>query len=218
MISGFSPRASGDRRRRGFSLAEFAIVLGIMGIVLGALWGVVSIVRENMKRGEMAEQMIAMVNNIRSFYMGTSAARTPAGSVAESDVTDYLLKQGVLLSEQLRDRTAGTWVADHPWGATGASNTLLANGGIGVSGLDAGAVNVSNRAFRIQLRGLKYSSCVALASRLSGSNPMGLIAVHINGTLTNPITPDSAAANCNPAPAGTANTLDFLYALRGQRD
>ena len=217
MTSGFSLNPVSNRARRGFSLAEFSIVLGIMGVVLGALWGVVAIVRENVKRGEMAEQTVAMVNNIRSFYMGQMRLATPAGSVAESAVTDHLLRQGILLSEQLRDRTAGTWVADHPWGATGASGAVLANGGIGVSGVDAGGVDVSTHSFRIQLRGLKYSSCVALASRLSGSNPTGLRTVHINGTPTSPVTPDVAAANCNTAPAGTANTLDFLYSLRDQR-
>jgi len=211
----FRKRSLGGWARRGFSLIEFAIVLGIMGSVLGAMWGVVSIVNENVKRGEMSEQMIAMVSNVRSFYMGRARVADGAALSDADSVTDYLLRQGILLPEQIRSRTAATWVADHPWGATGASGAVLAHGGIGVSGFSVAGTDVSTNAFLIELRGLKYASCVALATKLSGPNPMGLIEVHINNTLTSPVTPDSAAVSCEDLPA--ENTLSFLYTLRDQQ-
>jgi len=214
MTSDFSPKRCVNHSKRGFSLVEFAIVLGIMGIVLGALWGVVAIVRENVKRSAMSEQMVSIVTNIRSFYMGRSRVTDGAGNRDFVNLTHYLLQQGVLLSEQIRSRAAATWVADHPWGPISASGAAMAAGGLAVTGDNQAGVNVSTRAFRIQLRGLKYSSCVALASKLSGSNPPGLLEVHINTLLTSPVTPDAAAANCAALPAD--NTLDFLYSLRDQ--
>ena len=216
MISERDIRLSRNKRRAGFSLTEFAIVLGIMGIVLGALWGVVALVHENIKRHQTAEQMVLTINNIRGFYSSRTRIATPGGATDYDSVTQYLLGQNVFPTEMLRDRTAATLVADHPWGSEAADGSSLDDGGVRV-----GAPAPMNAAefFSVQFLGLKYSSCVALADRLTGSDmPLGLEEVVINGTSHTafPVSPDAATAECDDAPSGTENIMEFTFQLRDQ--
>lgn len=196
-------------------MPEFAIVLAIMGTVLASLWGIVSIVRENIKRQDMAEQMVVMVQNIRDLYANRVRLVTPTNATDAASITHYLISQNALLPEQIRNRSAAVLVADHPWGATGASGATIAGGGILIDGSTNNA-----RFFRIRLRGLKYSSCVALADKLTGAGmPAGLTSVVINGgtaQTTFPMSPDVASSQCDNAPVGNQNTMDFVYTLRHQ--
>ena len=205
---------SRNASRRAFSLLEFAIVLAIMGTVLGALWGVVSIVRENVHRRQMVDQMTTIVYQIRDFYANRVSVTDEGTSTVFDQVTDYLLRQSVLLPEQIRDRSAALLVADHPWGATAPDGSLITGGGVLVDGSTD-----STRFFRIRLQGLKYSSCVAMASKLSGSSmPLGLFSLQINGGATVhtafPVSPDEATGECDKTPSGKENMIDFVYLLR----
>ncbi|MDD3181268.1 MAG: type II secretion system protein [Alphaproteobacteria bacterium] len=199
----------------GFSLPELAIVLAIMGLVLGSLWGVVSMVRENVRRQEMVEQMVVMVNNIRDFYSNRIRVTDAGGGTGFAAITSYLLQQSVLLPEQIRNRSAAILLADHPWGSSAPDNSVLSNGGIGVDGSTD-----SSQFFRIRLRGIKYSSCISLADKLSGADmPLGLVSVTINASAAHtilPVSPDVATTECRKAPGGEENTMDFVYRLRKQ--
>ena len=67
-------------RRAGFSMTELAIVMAIMGIILGALWSLVAVVRENIKRDETLEQLTVIVDNIRKtihLYKGDEPFELP---------------------------------------------------------------------------------------------------------------------------------------------
>jgi prepilin-type N-terminal cleavage/methylation domain-containing protein len=203
-------------KRAGFSLIEFAIVLAIIGIVLAALWGVVSIVRENIKREETAEQMTAIVSKIRDYYMGRACVSTNFDCTGSGAVlTETLFRQNLLLPEQLRDRTAVVLVADHPWGASAADGSSLAGGSLIVRAVGDGRDPSGLGAFQIELLGLKESSCVALASSLSGAGaPKGLVTMTINGTsVTLPATPEAAGGACT-TPSGATNTIIMAYRLR----
>lgn len=218
MTSSFGIKAHA-KGRRGFSLPEFAIVLGVIGLVLGTLWGIVAIVRENIKREEMTEQVAMMVKNIREFYLGRPVFETPAGSGSFLDMTHYLLSQNVLLPEQIRDRTAVPLRADHPWGPAGASGSALSDGGLAVDNTNNGASAISDK-FRIQLRGLSFPACVAMVAKLSGGTALpGLTSVKVNGSgiRTPPVTPEQAAEDCIEDPGGDENKMDFVYRLRVQR-
>ncbi len=196
-------------KRAGFSLLELAIVFAIIGIVLAALWGVVGMVRENIKREEAVAQMTAIVGKIRDYYAGRACASTNFGCpVIDTDLTNYLFRQSVLLPEQLRDRVAVLLVADHPWGSVGANGVLLAGGGLIVRSVGDG-----RDSFQVELLGLKGSSCVALASALSSAGaPKGLTGMTINGGagLGLPVTPEAAAVECVAA----TNRINSVYSLR----
>jgi len=202
-----------NRKRKGFSLTEFAIVLSIIGVVIGALWSVVSVVRENMKRTQMKEQMYVAVNKTRDYFLSYPCATdtmTVCPTGLKLDLTDFLLRKNALPYEMLRDRTAGTWVADHPWGPVDATGSRMDNGGFRVtSGNEDG--NYSDRFFSISLEGLGKDSCIGLAGKLTGTgNAPGLRYFSINGTsMKIPASPEEADEECTDI-----NDLFFVYTLR----
>lgn len=200
--------------KRGFSLIEMAIVLGVLGIVLAGLWGLVSVAREHIKREDAFEQISIVVQNTRDFFKGRARVATPAGARTAAALTSYLIEQNVLLPEQIRDRSVGTgnFVADHPWGSAGASGAALPNGGLLIS---SDAVDHSG-AYQVELRGLKLGSCVALVSRFSGASaPAGLLKIKINANAERdpPVTAEIAGTEC-VAPTGQGNTILLTYRLR----
>lgn len=201
------------RARAGFSLTEFAIVLCVMGIVIGTLWNIVPTVTENTKRKEAAAQLIVVVKNIRDFYSSRTLISNASGSGLAAPLTSYLIERNLLLPEQIRNRTtggAGSFIADNPWSLSEG----LAGGGFLVCSAGAGcAASNSAAEFDIQLLGLKRSSCAALAAEVSGpSGPPGLLRVYFNGgsSETLPVVREDALTKC----AATGNTVHFVFRLR----
>lgn len=203
------------KRRAGFSLMELAVVLAVVGVILGALWGIVSIVRENIRRETALSQVSVIVASVRDFYLGRGFVQTPSGQGDFDKLTDYLIRQGVIPPEAIRDRSATTLRADLPWGPTGAGGSTLADGGLAIDNTDVG---VSADRFRVQLRGLSYANCIALSSRLSGpEGPKGLMRVKINSNADEelPVTVEEASDSCQKKPGGDENKVDFVFRLRG---
>lgn len=54
--------------QRGFTLTELAIVLGIIGIILGAIWGAAAMVYENNRTKAGATEILTIVNNWKEIY------------------------------------------------------------------------------------------------------------------------------------------------------
>lgn len=203
-------------RRRGFSLTELAMVLGVIGMILSSLWSVVSTVREKVRREQAINQVVISVRNIRDFYMGRGFVQTPSGSGSFESLTHYLLSQGVLPPEMIRDRSASTLRADLPWGPVGVSGSLVANGTFAVDNTD---VSASPDFFRIELRGLSYANCVALGAALGGdAAAVPSTSVRANNTTlrTAPVTVDDMTDDCDKSPSGEANLVDVYYRLRVQ--
>lgn len=214
-----SLQSAHNKKRSGFSLTEFAIVLGVIGVIISGLWSVVSIVRENMKRTQMKEQMFVAVNGVRDFYLTRACAslnmNCPAPTAASNVIlTDHLLRNNGLPYEMLRNRDDATWVADHPWGETAA----LGSGGMRVYAGNEALTN-HDAFFRVEVLGLERDSCVALASKLTGTGtPDGLVSTRINGGSLHDSDADPAAVSPETADgecvAGDANRISLVYTLR----
>lgn len=58
--------------RRGFNLVEAAIVLGVVGIVIGGIWVTASTVMENIKVNQALNGMQTIVENFRRNWKGFS--------------------------------------------------------------------------------------------------------------------------------------------------
>ncbi len=56
------------RKTRGFTLTEAAIVLGIVGLILGAIWVAAAAVYENMRTNRANEQILKVAQAVRSLY------------------------------------------------------------------------------------------------------------------------------------------------------
>jgi len=204
-------------RRRGFTLTELAIVLGVIGIILGSLWSVVAVVRDNIKRDQAINQTLVAVRNTRDLYMGRGYVQTPSGLGTAQALTDYLLRQGVLPPEMIRDRSATTLRADLPWGPRGASGSTVSDGTFAI---DNTGVALSSDKFRVELRGLSYAHCVTMTSSLAGPAASLLpvtVVVNSGNSFDAPVALDDIADNCDKSPSGDNNKVDIVYRLRVAR-
>ena len=60
-------------KRKGFSLIEAAIVLGVVGIVIGAIWVAASAVMENIKVNKTVEGIFTISRNVQSLVSDADA-------------------------------------------------------------------------------------------------------------------------------------------------
>ncbi len=64
------PRAAYRNRRRGFNLIEAAIVLGVVGLVVGGIWWIANKVREDWQVQRVASDINLAASEIRKLFRG----------------------------------------------------------------------------------------------------------------------------------------------------
>jgi len=181
---------------RGFTLTEMAIVLGIIGIILGAIWAAAAQVYENNRTKMAVSEILTIVNNWRSVYanqrMDTGGAWLVmnTASIQNKFVPDEML-------------IPGTFNLSNPWNPYASVNIYTYD-----------AWNV----IRVDYNGLSQSACVRLASAISTNN---LVWEDISGTsvVFPPLVPGPVpyytvpqiSALCNKA--GTGNDVGVAYSI-----
>lgn len=161
-------------RLRGFTLTEAAIVLGIMGLILGAIWSAASAVYKNQHINTTSAQILQIVNGVRSLY----STRT----IVESSVTAAVLKSAGSVPSDME--TNGIYVKN-VWG-----------GNVEIFGNDT-------TYFSIRYYGLPDDVCAKLLVGLTGVNRYsGLILVDTGGgssinSASFPVTVTTAVSMCS---------------------
>lgn len=189
-----------DQRRKvqikGFTLTEAAIVLGIVGLILGAIWVAAASVYSNLRVKQTSEELLQVAQAVRSLY-ATSTTVDPAITAVN------VARAGGFPSDMLDNPNNPTTVRD-VWGGdvTMAANTI--NG-------------VANAGFTIAFSSVPQSACVQLVLRNSGvGRDSGLVGItNAVAGVTNtvfPLTMAQALAVCNNV-AG-ANIIAFTFRLR----
>lgn len=191
-------RIVGLRTINGFSLTESVIVLGIVGIILGAVWGVTGGVFGNLKLREATEQLTLIVQNIRS-VIGNSRNFT---AFAGTDITDDIVVRSVFPSSTLANNAN---ITINPWWQDGV------NHGIRVL---VGPVDSSQFAIRYMFPNTEEGrrDCLQFVIRNVGSG-----AELVENTTNNfvPVTAISVANfTCPFNGAGTARVGGLAYNLR----
>lgn len=179
------------RCRRGFSMVEMAIVLGVVGLVMGGVWTLAVKVQQTARVKQAVEQVITINKNIRNYYQ--TQACIPNG-----DQTATLLGLGQNIFP--REMLSGGGVVD------------LWNGGVQVLGVNPGCDYV----FQLSYLALPAETCAELVPKLTaaGEASRGLIRVAINGTALQALPPNptaiigTGAGQCNAA-ATAAVTLNY---------
>jgi hypothetical protein len=105
--------------RRGFNLIEAAIVLGVVGLVIGGIWVAATAVNSNWQNSRTQQQIVQIVANSRSLFNRQS--------LPNADVTSALIAAGAIPSDMVQGS-----VARNLW-----------NGTITVSTQDVGRIIVS---------------------------------------------------------------------------
>ncbi|HUY68360.1 MAG TPA: type II secretion system protein [Alphaproteobacteria bacterium] len=200
------PAKQAKTARRGFTLTETAIVLGVVGVILGAVWAAASIVEENARISAAVEQFEIVSQNMTSLIQ---AGYKGAGG-SNGSITDAMIKAGAI-PQQYVDAADNTQ-ADNPWSNADASNPQAAQG----FKIYWGANN-----YRMSFYNVSHKGCVALIMQatnckagLAGCPVNVIVAAADNNdydTLTKPqMTTTQAETECDyNSYSGGANSVEF---------
>lgn len=170
------------RARRGFNLIEAAIVLGVVGLVIGGIWVAAAAVSENMKVNDTLNGVATTANNVQRLISFADA------TVMNEDITPDVIDTGIFPTD---------WVAN-------GSITHPFNGAVTFKNL--------HDSFVVRLWDIPKSACIKITSKLSSlGSGSTLLAIYFDpanmGTSNFPITPAQTAIDC----ADGLNTLHFVY-------
>ncbi len=188
------------RTIRGFNLVEAAIVLGVIGLVIGGIWTAAASVQANMRINKVASDVTVIINNARKIF--------PLGNFPASGFTNV----------NTAAFHAGVFPQD--FAMQSATSAVSPEGVIYVLQTSCNASNLCP-AFALQIflrnnpgtayrNSLTTSECIAVAQRLNGSaDLMRFFVTNVGGMSSvqhyppvNPIT-----ITCSSA----TGYLDFRY-------
>lgn len=191
-----------DKKRKGLTLTELAIVLGCMGLVMGAVWAVVTSVWDNYRQNKMNEDLMTVVQNIRGHFGPKGMITFAPGAGATGDITANLDDDAYRLipvTMRTNPKVSGTPI-QHALAMTVA-------GSFGVEAIAIGGRN--GMAFRVTLRGLSKGNCMKTLMQFPVTMPdLGVIRLEAGGGnySFDPRSPATLSADL-PIQASRANTL-----------
>lgn len=182
---------------RGFSLIESAIVLAVVGLVIGGIWVAAASVSENWKVEETIQGIFSTVKNIQRNVSINDGLTIGGGGV---DITNSIIAMGGFPAD---------------WVQNGQIKTPL-NGSIRVQNYAGG----NDSRFDFVVTGVPRSSCIKLAVRITtlaaqvqsqgiGSYKDTLGYIYVNASLNTsvfPVTIAQATAAC-----ATTNNMYFTF-------
>jgi prepilin-type N-terminal cleavage/methylation domain-containing protein len=212
-----------EQAKRGFTLTEIAIVLGIIGLILGSIWVAAASVYQNLRVSKTQTLMLAAVQNIRSLY---ASGNTTGDTGTATKLTQGLAAAGVFPSDAVT-LSSGTYTISAPW--SGSS--------VEVFNSKQNGSTAAGDAFEISVLGIPQAACINLATSLTGSGKdPGLLMVNaakVSGTyagtavpaadscvadacvkVTFPVTATNAVLGCS-ATTATGNNVTFTFRVKG---
>lgn len=190
-------------RKRGFTLTEIAIVLGIVGLILGAIWVAAAAVYNNLRVSHANTQILQIVQGVRALYATSTV--TGAGNAL---ITDAVACAGAVPSDMITTACGGPAILSSPWagGNTGVISNAVGDGiTISMSGVPKAACTnlIASVAGTNGDPGLYSAVAVVSAAPAAGDG-----AVVVGPRVTKTVA--QAAALC----AAVTNKVNFSFALR----
>ena len=147
---------------RGFTLTEIAIVLGIIGIILGAIWAAAASVYENNHNQEATQQVLTIANNWKSIFGSKRVDEPDWTDLTAVTINNHFMPETMI-------KTGVTTQGYGPW--SNSTVTVYAH--------------QSWNGIIIRYNGLTQSACNHFADAvLSGTNTM-ILWGSVNGTARN---------------------------------
>lgn len=186
--------------QRGFNLIEAAIVLTIIGLVIGGIWLAASTVMNNMRKGELAEQTLQVVQNLRNLYANqqTTDGLTTVNANNAGIFPPSMRRQG---TEVFHAFNAPVAIAAQ--GATGALNNQ--NCGNNTAG--------QQTCFSFQLNNVPRPACIEVLTRIAGTQDAARAIGFAGACNTNGCTTYGTQATFNTAQAATFCAADPVAAV-----
>ena len=88
-----NPPPLSARRRRGYTLTEVAIVLGVIGVVIAAIWTAAAVVNEKTRLSQALNQTNIVAQNMSSLMQGGYGVIDPGD---QTDITAAMITSGVI--------------------------------------------------------------------------------------------------------------------------
>lgn len=180
-----------SQKHRGFTLTEAAIVLGIVGLILGAIWVAAASVYENLRVSTTSNQLLQIVQAVRSLH---ATQNTIDDSLSAKD----LAKAGAIPSDMIVRSGGEISSVTDVWG-----------GEVTIEPSDL-AVD----AFSITFEDVPQSACTSLLVRNAGEgHDSGLIeAGGVALGTSNSIPLSNAVSACGTGDAG--GSVTFVFRLK----
>jgi len=206
----------------GFTLNEFAIVLGVMGLILGGIWTMAKDVNNSANQEKLTEMLRSITDNVRGVYAGKSSFDTTNATT----MMTKLVAKNVFPTESLYYDTS-TWTVISPFGrfthpyapASSNKHRSLYVCGWRASGstrciLTGAAGTTDVPFFAIEVLANKADCILAAVRNSTAQTQPGLVGVFINGNeQTLPLTPAAATNATTGCISTAANYIDFIYRL-----
>ena len=190
------------RKLRGFTLTEAAIVLGIVGLILGAIWVAAAAVYNNLRVSTTSNQLLQIVQSVRSIH---ATQQTVDTNLAGQAGAVLIARAGGMPQDMVTRDAAGavTSVTD-VWGGAVGIDSATSNGG------------VAGDSFAVTFNAVPQGACTDLLVRNTGagrdSGLIGAGAAIANNTAF-PLTLTNALGSCGTTGAA-GNTVVFTFRLR----
>lgn len=176
---------SRQKQKAGFSLIEAAVVLGVVGLVIGGIWVAAAAVAENQRQSTVLQQTTTIIHNIRQRWpigtrfgcWGDSSCTVSEYSFHDQDgYANYIPRAGwdgivpaSMITSAIRPLS--------PWG-----KPIL--------------ITLRSAHIEIIYYTLPRSSCVSLAPRMAAAAGNQLISI-TSGASLDVRTPELASTNCS---------------------
>jgi type II secretory pathway pseudopilin PulG len=187
------------RKLRGFTLTEAAIVLGIVGLILGAIWVAAAAVYNNLRVSTTSNQLLQIAQSVRSIHA--------ASTVVDPNITALMVAQAGGMPRDMVADTDGDGAVDTVSDVWGGTVTV-----------DAAAIDgVANAGFTVTFANVPQGACSDLLVRNTGQGgrDSGLRQAGIAGALADiPNTGISISTATSACVSATNNTIGFTFALR----
>lgn len=197
--------------RRGFTLTEIAIVLGIIGMILGAIWVAASSVYNNQRVARATNELLTIAQSVRSLYATSQTVDTTGNAdmdVSATNATHYTYLQANVFPSDMMVMSGSPptpIAAVDPW-----------NGGVAIT---QATVTNAGDAFNIFFDQVSQGGCIALLTANTGTGRDGslqAVGAGIAGTTptiattTFPVAASVAQGLCT----GTKNVVGFEFRLK----
>lgn len=145
------------KMKRGFTLTEIAIVLGIMGLILGAIWAAAAAVYGSQRINNASNEIAQIVQSVRKLYSMSNGT----GVSAVTNITGDLSLAKVVPSGMMR--SSFTYTA----GGAVATNYLV---GPFPNGKTAILATSDGGGFMIVTNNVTQANCISLLTSIGGTS------------------------------------------------
>ena len=202
-----------SRNYAAFTLVEVTLVLGIMGLILGAIWAATATTNDKKKANDALQELQIVSQNVNAMMMGRSFSYAVATNITSTMIT----------SQAIPGVYANGTKAGHPWDTTnfivtanptGANARVFRISFMNVGTL-SGCVSLLTQGTACQAG---QSGCPSSVQTDSGTDTAdgvtnNTVASGANWSVSMTVAKAETMCGANAYPSGGGNSVEFDYTL-----